>query len=121
VAGGDLHLRAGRRGFAVLEERAPAGGLGAERGLEQPLEEPVAERLGRLQAEQQLGGLAPLRDRPLAVRQQEEARDDLLEQDVERLEVLVGDLPGRRRDVATLLPRQGRARERWAPYCIVSL
>ena len=48
-------------------------------------EERLPEDIRGLEAEQQLGGLAPLRQRALAVREHEEAGDDLLEQPVERL------------------------------------
>ena len=85
VAGGDLHERAGVRRVAGGEEAPPLlGGVG-ERAGEQALEERVPQRVGRLLAEQQLGGLGPLRHGALAVGEDEPAADDLLEQRVQRI------------------------------------
>ena len=85
VAGGDLDERAGVRRVAGGEEAAPLLGVGAQRAGQQAVEERVAERVGGLLAEQQLGGLGPLRDGALAVGEDEPAADDLLEQRVERI------------------------------------
>ena len=85
VAGGDLDERAGVRRVAGGQEAAPLLGVLAQRAGEQALEERVAERVGRLLAEQQLGGLGPLRDGALAVGEDEPAADDLLEQRVQRV------------------------------------
>ena len=95
MARADLDQRAGARRLAGAQEAVPLLGVVAQRADEQVLEERVPERLGGVPAEQDLGGLAPLRDHPLAVGQDEPATDDLLEQDVERI---VGheQRPGRR-------------------------
>ena len=85
VAGGDLDERAGVRRVAGGEEAAPLLGVVGQRAGEQALEEPVPQRVGRLLAEQQLGGLGPLRHGALAVGEDEPAADDLLEQRVQRI------------------------------------
>jgi hypothetical protein len=86
VLAGDLDERAGVRRVAGGEEAAPLLGVLGERAGEQALEERVPQRVRRLLAEQQLGGLAPLRDGALAVGQDEPTADDLLEQAVERIQ-----------------------------------
>ena len=81
----DLDAAARLRRVAGGEEAAPLLGLLAQRPGQQPVEERVAERLGGVLAEQDLGGLGPLGDGALAVGQDEPAADDLLEQRVERI------------------------------------
>ena len=85
VARGRLDERAGVRRVAGGEEAAPLLGVLAQLAGEQAVEERHAERVGRLAAEQQLGGLGPLRDGALAVGEDEPAADDLLEQTVQRV------------------------------------
>jgi hypothetical protein len=85
VARVDLDQRPCVRRVTGGEEAAPLLGVLAQRAGEQPVEERVPERLGRLLAEQQLGGLGPLRDGALPVGQDEPAADDLLQQAVERV------------------------------------
>ena len=85
-------LRAGARGLAALEEAPPRLGLGG-RVVDERVEQALAQHLGGVEPEQQLGGLAPLGDRALAVGQDEEPVDELREQRVERV---VGARPRRR-------------------------
>ena len=83
------------RRVAGLEEAAPLlGVLGCSGPASRPSKNALAERLGRLAAEQQLGGLGPLRDGALAVGEDEPAADDLLEQPVERVVVTTRRLGG---------------------------
>ena len=82
---GDLDA-AGRGGrLAGLQEAAPRLGGFRHRGLDQRLEERLAEHLGGGAAEQQLGRLGPLGDRALAVGQHEVAADDLPQDVVQRI------------------------------------
>jgi hypothetical protein len=85
------------RRLAVLEEAAPAVTRDRQRRLDQPLEERPAEHLLGVQAEEQVGGLSPLRDGALAVREDEEAADDLPQKRVERIQRRVVVARGRLR------------------------
>jgi hypothetical protein len=96
VLAGDLDERTRVGRIAGGEEAAPLLGVLGERAGEQALEEGVPERVRPLLAEQQLGGLAPLRDGALAVGQDEPAADDLLEQAVERIHARLDPLELRR-------------------------
>ena len=75
-----------RRGLAALEEALPRLGLGG-RVVDERVEQALAQHLGGVEPEQQLGRLTPLRDRSLPVRQDEEPVDDLREEVVERVVV----------------------------------
>ena len=75
----DVLLRARARGLAALEEAPPRLGVGG-RVVDERVEQPLAQHLGGVEPEQQLGRLAPLRDRALAVRQDEEPVDELREE-----------------------------------------
>ena len=95
VAGVDLDERRGRCGGSpAARKRRHCSASSLSGPDEQAVEERVPQRLGRLLAEQQLGGLGPLRDGALAVGEDEPAADDLLEQRVER--VARDELFGRR-------------------------
>ena len=80
----DVLLRARAGGLAALEEAPPRLGV-AGRVVDERVEQPLAQHLGGVEAEQQLGGLAPLGDRALAVGQDEEPVDQLREEAVERV------------------------------------
>ena len=76
----------GARGLAALEEALPRLGLGG-RVVDERVEQALAQHLGGVEPEQQLGRLTPLRDRSLPVREDEEPVDDLREEVVERVVV----------------------------------
>ena len=80
----DVLLRARARGLALLEEAPPRLGVGG-RVVDERVEQRLAQRLGGVEPEQQLGRLAPLRHRALAVGQDEEPVDQLGEECVERV------------------------------------
>ena len=80
----DVLLRARARGLALLEEAPPRLGVGG-RVVDERVEQRLAQRLGGVEPEQQLGRLAPLRHRALAVGQDEEPVDQLREECVERV------------------------------------
>ena len=82
--GADVLLRARARGLALLEEAPPRLGVGG-RVVDERVEQRLAQRLGGVEPEQQLGRLAPLRHRALAVGQDEEPVDQLGEECVERV------------------------------------
>ena len=90
AAAGELDRSRRLRRLAGGEEPTPRVPLGRQRVADQGLEEPVAEDVLGGPAEQQLGGLGPLGDRPLAVGQDEVAADDLAQQRVERVRRLGG-------------------------------
>ena len=110
----DVLLRAGARGLAALEEAAPRLGVGG-RVVDERVEQALAQHLGGVEPEQQLGRLAPLGDRALAVGQDEEPVDDLGEERVERVvrDRGLGDLTVLRR--CLLDGVHGRVRGRATP------
>ena len=79
------HAPGGARRVAVLEECLPGLRLRRQRRVQQGAEERLAEDLLGRAAEQQLSRLGPLRDRALAVGEDEVAADDLAQQRVERV------------------------------------
>ena len=88
VASGELHRARDVRWLARVEEAAPGDRGRRRRAADQRLEEATPEDLLGGAAEQQLGGLGPLGDRPLAVGQDEVAADDLPQQRVQRVDRL---------------------------------
>ena len=85
VERGDLDAAWRRRRLSGLQEAAPRLGGARQRGLDEQLEEGLAEDVVGGAAEQQLGGLGPLRDGALPVGQDEVAADDLAEDRVQRV------------------------------------
>ena len=79
--------------------------LGRQRRGDQRVEERPPEDVGAAAAEEQVGGLAPLRDGALAVREDEGALGELPEQRIERLLA-----PGPVRDGAHRRPSQSSSR-----------
>ena len=83
---GDRDAPAGAGQLARLQEGPPGVGGGVHGGrVDEAAEERVAQRLLGRQVEEELGRVAPLRQRALAVREHEEARDDLAQELVEQL------------------------------------
>ena len=73
------------RRLAEVEELAPGLAGGRDGAADQRREEVLGEDRVRRLVEEQLGRLGPLRDRPLAVREDEVAVDDLAQDAVERV------------------------------------
>ena len=73
------------RGASPLSRKRRHASASAGRVVDERVEQPLAQHLGGVEAEQQLGGLAPLGDRALAVGQDEEPVDQLREEAVERV------------------------------------